>query len=143
MPAFIILIGTGNFQVIPGLLYSVKGFDQRNHSKFTFNYVELPVLGAYTLELFEGFRVQANAGLYLGYMLGGQVNPPNSSDPTDIDFDRDYNRMDMGYQYGLSVIYNQFKLGLQFSGGLIDISKRNNWDVKTRVTAVNVGYYLW
>lgn len=107
-----------------GLYYVEKGGQKEvNHSKLTYdlNYLEVPLLLKYVIEIDDKFSVQPLAGGYLSLGVGGKVKnfgPRESASSFSSDY---FQRFDGGLKLGCGVSYDLFYAELSYDIGLSNI----------------------
>lgn len=128
-----------NFSVIPGLEYVNKGFKEDGIAgDINMSYLQVPVFAAYKLPIADEMKLALKVGPYFSYGLfgsdlvsiyGGKINV----------FDSDmFDRFDLGAIAGVSLEFNQFAVGVEYSRGL----KKLNSDISASNQAFGlvVGY---
>ncbi|WP_291530562.1 porin family protein [Bacteroides sp. UBA939] len=145
-----------NFLIQSGLYLSAKGskIDNLYGSNYmggkpdfthTFNqfYLELPIRGAYRLNVSNDFNIVLGVGPYLGYGIGGKTKQKLNSGTwsegnTEIEWDtfgngvfdegRDYlrgetlKRFDLGIGFGVDLEYRKYVLGIGYQCSVMDIA---------------------
>lgn len=113
-------------------------------------YLQLPVMGAYKLDVAENTKIVFSAGPYLAFGVGGKtkfkgdiiiVDVSGSGEDKVDTFGNDglLNRFDFGLGGGVAVEFGQIVVGLKYELGLTDIGK-DNLSYKNRNAALTVGY---
>jgi len=131
---------TDNFIIAPGVIYSLKGTQDKDDSKFKANlsYIEIPINAKYKLESGLNFF----AGPYLGFLMSAEsTDGTNDTDIKDFLESSDY-----GFNVGLGF---DMESGLGFSAqygmGLASITKDVAGiaiDQKNAVIGISVRYML-
>ena len=144
------------FSIRPQLLYSTKGFGisanvlgVNNSARLVFNYLEVPIQLAYSLEVGQG-NVVVGAGPYVAYALNGKstVTVNGQTETEDIEFGSASSQKRFDFGLNLSVGYElSTGLGLSayYSPGLANLTEsRNGVDVNIRNTAfgLSLGYFF-
>ncbi len=159
-----------NFYIQPGLYFTTRGGKlEENYEgetyeeKYNLNYLQIPVLASYRIDISDNMQWQINAGPYLAYGIGGKVKWEDSSDgeTESGDYDvfgtteGDYNeenyeekgglkRFDAGLSFGTGVSFNKLYVGLSYDLGLANIADKDEWgddySLKNRNFSVSVGY---
>lgn len=108
------------FAIVPGVefvnkAHKVDGIDGTINKM----YLQVPVLAAYKFNVAEGAKMSVMAGPYAAYGIAGSDIEFDGDDEKVNVFDDDmYKRFDAGIMAGVSVDFNQFSVGLQYSRGL-------------------------
>ena len=108
-----------------GLFYTEKG--GRNNKKqdidFNLNYLELPILVKYCVDLDGEFSLQSFVGGYLAYGVGGKIK--RHTDRTiESAFSRDlFKRFDGGLRFGCGIEYQMLYADLSYELGLANIGR--------------------
>ena len=142
---------TNNFSIIPELLFSQRGYKNKNIQIFdsqgnftgetvteTFNYLQLPVNAAYKFDVGNDSKIIVFAGPYLGYALSANVNGA----PIAIGSDGYLKRFDFGMNAGVGYQYEKIFVKLQYNQGLIDLRSPKGVSMKNLNIAVTVGYFF-
>ena len=131
-----------NFVVAPGVLFSLKGAQDKDNSKFKENlsYIEVPVNAKYKLESGLNFF----AGPYVGILISAKF----TNGTTDVDIKNEINSTDVGVNVGLGF---DMESGLGFSAqygiGLSNLNKdvagsTSTPSIKNSVIGISVRYML-
>jgi len=132
------------FGVTAKFLIHQKGASfEPDDTKQTLTYVEIPIIGRYFFNK-EG-KVRPN--IFLGpsfSFLTGVKNKVGSNNPEKIDYNNDYNNVDVGVTTGFGCnirIQNETYLVLdgRYTHGLSDLSKSNNNNVNNQSLAFTAG----
>lgn len=127
--------------VQPEVLYSVKGAQSEEDSKFKQNlsYIDIPVLLKFNAD-----------GLFfeLGPQLGILASAKAKYDDDDMDIKDGFNTVDFGYVAGVGYqLDGGFNLGLRYNGGITNVAKEveilgDKYQAKVRNSAFQfyVGY---
>lgn len=123
---------TDAFAIQPELLYTTKGvkyaYDNafaEGDSKFTLNYIELPLKLVYNLS--SDFELQL--GPYVGYLLNANVETDTEVlDAWDIasedDIDRDqFKNFDFGLSFGLGFDFDPLVVGFNYNLGITQVAE--------------------
>ena len=117
----------------PEILYSNKGakldytnFAQgRGEYRFNLNYLELPVLGIFTI----GNTFSVHAGPYIAYLSSSNIKELRDDGTiqgiADIDV-KNFNRFDYGLAAGLGFDFNGFIVGARYNYGLREVGQPQN-----------------
>ena len=109
---------TDNFIIAPGLLYSIKGAQDKDNSKLKFNlsYLEIPINAKYRME--SGFNIFA--GPYIGLLMSATL----TDGTTDFDSKDFVETTDFGLNVGLGFdMESGFGFSAQYGLGLANINK--------------------
>lgn len=159
---------TDHFSLMPGVLFSIKGFKSSQESGFgstkvkteanvSLNYLEIPVNVAYFFGQPGGGRLFIHAGPYIGLCLGGKIKAdvsypgssfPSSSSDESIKVGNDaledaVRPLDFGINAGVGY---QLPMGLfvkaQYGLGLANTLPEGDGDnaMKNRVIGISVGF---
>ena len=131
-----------------GLFFSTKGFKYESGSlEYTenLNYLQLPVHLAYKVDVTPGTRVVLHAGPYAAYGVGGSRD--RDGNLVDISVDNifgdgtyQYKPFDAGLGLGVGAEFGAFLVDLGWDMGLVNISNRDNGNVKNQNAYLSVGY---
>ncbi|MDR2683630.1 MAG: PorT family protein [Dysgonamonadaceae bacterium] len=106
------------------------------------SYLQLPVTALYKFNVGTDLYLYPQAGLYLGYGLGGKYKTTVS---TEKFFGTGTNRFDAGLTCGLNLQYTNYVIGLGYDLGLLKINKHSVSGVKDQKNAnikVTLGYFF-
>ncbi|WP_118976117.1 porin family protein [Taibaiella koreensis] len=141
------------FYIQPGVLYSVKGFQNSEtvlgttiKSKTSLNYLEVPLNFAYRYDFDKAGAVFAAVGPYIGIGLNGKdkVEGGPLAGETDIKFGGDADQLKkIDYGANFSVGYIS-PIGIyvraQYGMGLANLSNVDNVKIKNKVWGFSLGY---
>ncbi len=142
------------FAIQPEIYYTTKGAKNTYNNvfangsvKYTFNYLEIPVLGV--INFAKNFNIQV--GPYVGFLVSGKVSNESSFSP--FDFERNistdnYNKIDVGFIGGVGFDFNVLSFSLRYSYGVNKVGKNKNYngayyifpDGKNSVLSLNVAF---
>lgn len=106
-----------NFFIIPGIEFATKGFKSDDiDGNINMSYLQIPIFAAYKFPISDNMKLAIKAGPYVGYGLFGSDIVWYSGGKTNI-FDR-YDRFDAGVIAGVSLDFDQFMIGAEYSRGL-------------------------
>lgn len=131
---------TESFGVETGLRYSMLShkisggeFGLTEDKTFRSSYIQIPATLIYKFAVGDNLYLYPQAGLYLGYGLGG----------TDNYFDA-AERFDLGVDLGLNLQFDRFIIGAGWERGLLKIWKEHAYsgenDAYNSNVMVNIGY---
>jgi hypothetical protein len=114
-------------------------------------YLQLPVSFLYRFEMGPDLFLCPNAGVYLGFGLGGKSKSKLSSSGFSAEYSEDYfdsytNKVDLGAKIGLDVEYGKFSIGLGYDLGILKINKESATGYKDNRNGnirVSVGYFFF
>jgi hypothetical protein len=119
------------------------------------SYLQLPISVFYKFEVGTGLSLYPDAGIYLGYGLGGKAKSETKVDGKKVDessVESDYfgdktNKFDLGLTFGLNLQYDKFVIGLGYDLGLTKLNKdkfeyKDAKDLKNGNIKVSVGYFF-
>lgn len=109
-----------NFSIIPGIEFTTKGFKSDNiDGNISMSYLQIPIFAAYKFPISDNMKLAIKAGPYIGYGLYGSDIEWNSGGKTNVfDSDGGYDRLDIGAIAGISLDFDQYMIGLEYSRGL-------------------------
>lgn len=118
-------------------------------------YIDIPVLLKYNHELNEKISLIGYAGPALGIAVGGKYKSKvefmgeTEKDSESVRFgndpeEDDYKRIDFGLMMGAGVLIKDFRIGLIYNQGLINVSpySENGYISRNRVLSLGVGYNI-
>lgn len=140
------------------------GFSYKEKMILKLNYLEIPLLASYNYSVNDDFKVYAGVGPVLGIAIGGKyvykwdgdydgenngelkyANKENDKLSFGNNEDRDdYKRLDLGLMVQAGVQYNQFKFGLFYNQGLMNISPYSDdgYKTKNRLFGLSAAYVI-
>lgn len=147
---------TANFSFMPSLEFAMKGtkweaseyysgYKVSVEETYSPLYVQIPVLGAYRLNLNNDWNMTLKASPYFAYGISGKVDATASvsgvsaSDDADLFSDLDAKRFDAGIEVGLDFEYHRFVFGLEYERGFISFAPADE-NVYNQAVYVTVGY---
>ncbi|MDR0541649.1 MAG: PorT family protein [Dysgonamonadaceae bacterium] len=149
---------TASFGFETGLYYSMLGTDYKVTAgsvvseKITMNpsYLQLPITALYKFNVGTDLDLYPQAGVYLGYGLGGKIKDGNESvnffGKINDEEEEIANRFDAGLTLGLNLQYSKFVIGLGYDLGLLKINKEALGegfnDLNNRNIKVTLGYFF-
>lgn len=109
-----------NFSIIPGIELATKGFKSDVvDGNVSMSYLQVPIFAAYKFSISDNMKLAIKAGPYVGYGLYGSDIEWYGGGKTNIfDSDGGYDRLDVGAIAGISLDFDQFMIGLEYSRGL-------------------------
>lgn len=109
-----------NFFIIPGIEFVTKGFKSKVvDGSISMSYLQIPVFAAYKFPISDNMKLAIKAGPYIGYGLFGSDIKWYGGGKTNIfDSDGGYDRFDAGVIAAVSLDFNQFMIGAEYSRGL-------------------------
>ena len=109
-----------NFSIIPGIEFVTKGFkSDAVDGKISMSYLEVPIFAAYKISVSDGMKLAIKAGPYVAYgLFGSEIEWYGGGKTKVFDKDGGYDRFDVGAIAGLSLEFEQFNIGLEYSRGL-------------------------
>ncbi|MCB5265747.1 MAG: PorT family protein [Candidatus Cloacimonetes bacterium] len=139
-----------NFIIQPEVLYTMKGATSefkllgvQNELTGTANYIEIPMLIKYNIEL-SSVQIQPYFGPSIGVLLVGEITNKKTigriSSTDTVSFKDDMNALEAGLNFGAdAVLMQNLMVGLRFNLGLTEIAKKDS-KYKNNVFMVNLGY---
>lgn len=112
-----------NFSIIPGIEFATKGYkSDAIDGSISMSYLQIPVFAAYKFNISDGMKLAIKAGPYVSYGIFGSDIEWYSGGKTNVfDSDEGFNRFDAGAIAGVSLDFDQFMVGLEYSRGLIKL----------------------
>ena len=109
-----------NFFIIPGLEYAAKGYkSDAIDGNISMSYLQIPIFAAYKFNISDGMKLAIKAGPYISYgILGSDIEWYSGGTSNVFDSDNGLNRFDAGAIAGVSLDFDQFMVGLEYSRGL-------------------------
>lgn len=143
-----------NLSLMPSFEIALKG------TKWSFNdygleyeenyspiYLQIPILGAYRLNINDDWNLTIKAGPYFAYGISGNVDAKASydgesaSDDADLFGDLDAKRFDAGIDVGVDFEYHRFVFGLEYERGFTSFAPSgSDVDIYNQAAYVTVGY---
>ena len=113
----------------PEILYSVKGSKYEEDGwtiNYTMNYIDIPVLGVYSVQK----NINVFAGPYFGIFLGGKVKIEHDGGSAEEDIKKENTANDFGLVFGGSYdIGNNLSIEARYALGLKTFDKEpDDWD---------------
>lgn len=164
-----VLIGFNLNEVISlqtGVLFSTKGFRLKEEDrsgkavfKYKLNYLDIPLLASYNYSINQDFKVYVGLGPTLGIAIGGKEvfkwddydDRESGKETEKISFGNkkirdDLKRIDLGLMAQAGLRYDNFKIGLFFNHGLLNIShikdKQSNYRARNKVFGISAAYVI-
>lgn len=109
-----------SFSIIPGVEFATKGFKSDViDGNISMSYLQVPIFAAYKFNISDGMKLAIKAGPYVSYGLFGSDIEWYAGGKTNVfDSDGGYNRFDAGAIAGVSLDFDQFMVGVEYSRGL-------------------------
>lgn len=135
---------TEKVAIMPGLLYSMKGFDLKDQKyKLSYNALEIPLNVSYSITGDNNNGLYIYGGPYLGVALSGKVDQDGITQDLTFNDEDNMQRMDFGGNVGVGY---RLPMGLmvqaQYGFGLMDMEKTDSYEYKNKVIGVTVGYFI-
>ena len=146
---------TPQFGIESGLYYSTLGIKSEVEAIKTTttsnpSYLQVPITALYKFDAGLGLYLYPQAGVYVGYGLGGKIKAKGEiggmTGTGDVDYFSDKtNRFDMGLTLGFNVQHSNLVIGLGYDLGLLKINKESvtDKDLKNGNIKVTVGYFFF
>ena len=147
-----------NFSLMPSLEVAMKGTKwsiSETGSSYSYSrdetynpiYVQIPVLGAYRLNLNDNWNLTLKVGPYFAYGISGKAdaeiikNGIASSEDVDIFSDLDAKRFDAGIDVGIDFEYHRFVFGAEYERGFVSFAPDDaDVNIYNQAIYVTVGY---
>jgi len=124
-----------------GAYYTQRGAKKEKLSA-NFNYIELPILVKYGVEVADGLAVLPFFGPYFSFSLGGKYKYDSGSGIVASEaITKHYKLPDMGFKLGCGAEWNMLYAEIGYQFGAYNIAKKNDYDWTARTSNVffNVG----
>ena len=149
---------TANFSLMPSLEFAMKGtkwsikeyisgYSVDVDETYSPMYLQIPILGAYRLNLNDDWNMTLKIGPYFAYGISGKVEAEAStsgvtaSGDVDLFSDLDAKRFDAGVDVGIDFEYHRFVVGLEFERGFVSFAPDDeDINVYNQALYVTVGY---
>ena len=108
-----------------GLFYTEKGGrnDKQQEIDFNLNYLELPILVKYCVDIDGEFSLQPFAGGYLAYGVGGKIKRHTDRTIESAFSSDQFKRFDGGLRFGCGIEYQMLYADLAYELGLANIGR--------------------
>lgn len=129
-----------NFSIIPGIEFVTKGYkSDAIDGSISMSYLQIPIFAAYKFPISDNMKLAIKAGPYIGYGLFGSDIEWYGGGKTNV-FDRDYGygRLDVGATAGVSLDFDKFMIGIEYSRGLIKLD--SDYSLFNQAFGVVFGY---
>jgi opacity protein-like surface antigen len=114
----VILRGTENIE---------GGGTGRWSQRFNLQYIQVPVMIAYKLEMDTDFHIYLRAGFYGAYGIGGKTTYKGAGKIEQDSFgDNGLKKFDMGARFGSGLEFEKYIVGFDFEYGFLDLSRGKN-----------------
>lgn len=112
-----------NFSVIPGLEFANKGFKSDVvDGNISMSYLQIPIHAAYKFPVSDNLKLTVKAGPYVAYgLFGSDIEWYGGGKTNVFDSDGGFNRFDAGVNAGVSVDFDSFTVGVEYSRGLTQL----------------------
>lgn len=107
-----------------GLYYNGRGA-KNDEYKVNLNYLEIPILIKYGVNIKDQITVLPFVGPYFGYAIGGKAFLPGH-DGSPFFKEGGIKHGDMGFKFGAGVEYNMLYLEAGYQAGVANIGKKPN-----------------
>ena len=153
---------TANFSVMPSLEFAMKGtkwtgsdeiyyegywFDVDIEETISILYVQMPIVGAYRLNLNDDWNLVAKAGPYFAFGIKGDckikasIDDVSDSEKYDFFEDEDGKRFDVGIDAGLDFEYHRFVIGFEYERGFLSLVPTDDYDgIYNQAFYATIGY---
>lgn len=114
---------------------SIEGGTSKWTQRFNLQYINVPLMMAYKLEIDTDFKAYFRGGLYGAYGIGGKttlkteykgVDTENTKTEQDTFGDGGLKKLDVGVRFGTGLEFEKFSVGFDFEYGFLDLSQRNS-----------------
>lgn len=145
---------TPDFSIMPSLELALKGTEWSYSAKgyshtetYSPIYVQIPVLGAYRLNINDDWNLTIKAGPYFAYGIGGKIklneidHGEQYFDDADMFSDLDAKRFDAGIDAGIDFEYHRFVIGVEYERGFISFAPSDaDVNIFNQAVYATVGY---
>ena len=128
------------FSIIPGVELSTKGFKSDVvDGSISMAYLQVPVFAAYKFPISDNMKLAIKAGPYVSYGLyGSDIEWYDGGKSNVFDSDGGFKRFDAGVIAGVSLDFNQFVIGAEYSRGLTKLD--SDYSMFNQAFGVVLGY---
>ena len=128
-----------NFSIIPGLEFAMKGYGSDAFTKnINMAYLEVPIFAAYKFPLTDNMKLAVKVGPYVAFGLFGSDLEFFYNTINVFDSDSGYDRFDVGAIGGVSLEFEKFMVGLEYSRGLKKLD--SNFSQYNQAFGAVIGY---
>lgn len=138
------------FAIDAGLNFQSRGYsiiEDNFKYRFTTLYIDIPINAKFNFDLGK-VKLFCNVGPYVAFGIGGTVYAETTIDRhtisarRDIDWGDDLKSIDFGLNIGVGLDINNFIVGLNYGGGIADLSTIDDDDSRTNnyVLSISLGY---
>ena len=123
-----------------GLYYSMRGA-KTGKTSAGLNYLELPILIKYGVQVADEIAILPYVGPYFAYGISGKYKIQNGDVVAKRGSYNYFNHWDMGFKIGCGAEYNKLYAELGYQIGVSNLAKENPADEKSHTSAIyfNVG----
>lgn len=138
---------SADFSLMPSLELALKGANvdftdqyETFNQKLNLTFLQLPVMGAYRLNISDRLNMVLKAGPYFAYGLSGKVKEDGESfDIYKGDEEvKGAKRLDIGAIVGVDFEINRFVAGIEYEHGFSNIARDGS--IKNAAAYVTIGY---
>lgn len=126
---------SANFSLMPSLEVAMKGtkwegkLSTYGSQSETYSpiYIQIPILGAYRLNLTDDWNLTLKAGPYFAYGISGKIDAKSysyGSADADMFSDLDAKRFDAGVDVGVDFEYHRFVFGIEYERGFVSFAPK-------------------
>lgn len=116
---------SSNLSIMPSLEFAAKGAKDDKDYELNSTYVQIPVMGAYRINLNDSWNLTLKAGPYFAYGISAKMKGDGLS--LDIFSESDMgsskytgDRLDVGLDVGLDFEYHRFVCGIEYERGFMN-----------------------
>lgn len=111
---------SGNFFIIPGVEFATKGFkSDAIDGNIRMSYLQIPIFAAYKFSISDNMKLAIKAGPYVSYgLFGSDIEWYDGGKTNVFDSDGGFARFDTGVIAGISLDFDKFMIGAEYSRGL-------------------------
>ena len=132
-----------NFFIIPGIEFATKGYKIKNDlidKNLHMSYLQIPVFAAYKFPIADNMNLALKAGPYVSYGLFGSDIKYGDEKYNVFDKDNGLKRFDAGVIAGVSLDFNQFMIGAEYSRGLTKLASSPHSSQFNQAFGIVFGY---
>jgi len=138
---------TANFSLMPSLEIAIKGAKEEN-AELTISYLQIPVMGAYRINLSNSWNLTLKVGPYFAYGLsaemkadGDKIDIFSKSKMSELGYEAG-NRLDVGVDVGVDFEYHRLVFGVEYERGFINLfpTGKNFAKVYNQAIYATIGY---
>lgn len=119
-----------------GLYFTQKGCSKEKNNYVNLNYLEIPILLKYGIQVADEIAVLPFIGPTFSYGIGGKMKGGDGADKEDSFGSNKYSRGDVGIKLGCGAEYNKLYLEAGYQFGVTNIA---DWKIANNDASVHNG----